>query len=150
MDKPVVKFVKTSAEAELPRYETAGAAGMDLKTFLPFTLEPGERKIIDTGLKIKIQNGFMGFVQSRSGLAAKDGILVLNSPGLIDCDYTGTLGVILFNSTMDKPKTFNKGDRIAQLVIVPAVQALCEEVEELEKTVRGEGGFGSTGVASRG
>lgn len=146
MNKPVVKFVKTSATAEIPKYETAGAAGMDLKTFLPFTLEPGERKLIDTGLKIKIQDGFMGYVQSRSGLAAKDGILVLNSPGLIDCDYTGTLGIVLFNSTMDKPKTFNAGDRIAQLVILPAIQAVCEEVTELEKTVRGGGGFGSTGA----
>lgn len=146
MSKPVVKFIKTSLTAEIPKYETDGAAGMDIKTFLPFTLEPGERKVIDTGLKIKIQEGFLGFVQSRSGLAAKDGIIVLNSPGLIDCDYTGTLGIVLFNSTMNKPKEFNAGDRIAQLVILPVTQASCVEVEEFtEKTARGEGGFGSTG-----
>ena len=149
MNKPVVKFVKLSVNAELPKYETPGAAGMDLKTLRAFDLEPGERKVVDTGLRVKIPEGFMGFVQPRSGLAAKDGITVLNTPGLIDCDYTGELKVILFNSTMDKVKHFDVGDRIAQLVIVPAFQAVVEEVNDLEETVRGQGGLGSTGVKSK-
>lgn len=144
-NKPVVKFVKTIINAEIPKYETPGAAGMDLKTTKNFVLEPGERVLVDTGLKIKIPEGYAGFVQPRSGLALKDGITVLNSPGLIDSDYTGPLGVILYNATYNKPKEFKVGDRIAQLVIVPVVQAQTMLVDELEQTDRGEGGFGSTG-----
>jgi len=145
MTKPVVKFVKKHPDAQIPSYSTEGAAGMDLSICERVTIQPRSRLRVTTGLNIKIPNGYMGFVQPRSGLAAKQGITVLNTPGLIDEDYTGELGVILYNTT-DEPITFMCPDRIAQLVILPAIQADTLEVETLEKTVRGESGFGSTGL----
>jgi len=142
--KPIVKFIKIHSEAKIPKYETVGAAGMDLSICEPVELLPGERKLVSTGLKIKIEDGFEGQVRPRSGNASKKGITVLNSPGTLDFDYTGPLMVILYN-TSKEVVTFSGGDRIAQLVISPVVQADCVEVDTFDVvTERGEGGFGST------
>ena len=144
---PEVNFFKTHSHAQIPQYATAGAAGMDLCTVERFTIAPGDIKMVDTGLRIKIPEGFEGQVRPRSGLAAKHGITVINSPGTIDSDYTGPLKVLLQNHGTEEV-TFACPDRIAQLVIAPVVQVYCFEVrsaENLGETERGQGGFGSTG-----
>lgn len=141
-----VKFFKTHEKAQIPKYAKEGDAGMDLCTIERFDLSPGERKLVDTGLRIKIQEGFEGQVRPRSGNALKKGITVLNTPGTIDSGYTGMLGVILQNNGKDTV-TFMCPDKIAQLVIAPVVQAEVEEVfseKDLGETERGKGGFGST------
>ena len=131
----------------LPHYETTSSAGMDLKAFIdePVILNSLERKIIKTGLYISLPKGFEAQVRSRSGLSIKHGLCVLNSPGTIDADYTGEVGIILINLSQE-PYTINNGDRIAQLVIASHEQAQWIEVNELPKTVRGINGFGSTGI----
>ena len=131
----------------LPHYETNSSAGMDLKAFIdePVILNSLERKIIKTGLYISLPNGFEAQVRSRSGLSIKHGLCVLNSPGTIDADYRGEVGIILINLSQE-PYTINNGDRIAQLVIASHEQAQWIEVNELSKTVRGINGFGSTGI----
>ena len=131
----------------LPHYETNSSAGMDLKSFIdePIILNSLERKIIKTGLYISLPKGFEAQVRSRSGLSIKHGLCVLNSPGTIDADYRGEIGIILINLSKDS-YTINNGDRIAQLVIASHEQAKWIEVKELSKTVRGVNGFGSTGI----
>ena len=131
----------------LPHYETNSSAGMDLKAFIdgPVILNPLERKIIKTGLYISLPKGFEAQVRSRSGLSVKHGLCVLNSPGTIDADYRGEVGIILINLSQE-PYTINNGDRIAQLVIASHEQAQWIEVNELSKTERGINGFGSTGI----
>ena len=131
----------------LPHYETTSSAGMDLKAFIdePVILNSLERKIIKTGLYISLPKGFEAQVRSRSGLSIKHGLCVLNSPGTIDADYRGEVGIILINLSQE-PYTINNGDRIAQLVIASHEQAQWIEVNELSKTVRGINGFGSTGI----
>ncbi|MDB2354681.1 dUTP diphosphatase [Flavobacteriaceae bacterium] len=131
----------------LPHYETTSSAGMDLKAFIdkPVILNSLERKIIKTGLYISLPKGFEAQVRSRSGLSIKHGLCVLNSPGTIDADYRGEVGIILINLSQE-PYTINNGDRIAQLVIASHEQAQWIEVNELPKTVRGINGFGSTGI----
>ena len=131
----------------LPHYETNSSAGMDLKAFIdePIILNSLERKIIKTGLYISLPKGFEAQVRSRSGLSIKQGLCVLNSPGTIDADYRGEIGIILINLSKDS-YTINNGDRIAQLVIASHEQAKWIEVKELSKTVRGVNGFGSTGI----
>ena len=131
----------------LPYYETTSSAGMDLKAFIdePVILNSLERKIIKTGLYISLPIGFEAQVRSRSGLSIKHGLCVLNSPGTIDADYRGEVGIILINLSQE-PYTINNGDRIAQLVIASHEQAQWIEVNELSKTVRGINGFGSTGI----
>ncbi len=131
----------------LPHYETTSSAGMDLKAFIdkPVILNSLERKIIKTGLYISLPKGFEAQVRSRSGLSIKHGLCVLNSPGTIDADYRGEVGIILINLSQE-PYTINNGDRIAQLVIASHEQAQWIEVNELPKTVRGVNGFGSTGI----
>ena len=126
---------------------TPGSSGLDLRASIeePMTLEPFERKLISTGLKLAIPQGYEGQVRPRSGLALKHGITTLNSPGTIDSDYRGEVKVLLINLG-SAPVVINSGDRIAQLVIAPVVQAELEEVDELDDTSRGEGGFGHTGV----
>ena len=133
----------------LPAYETAGSAGMDLRAAVaedaPVTLEPGARGLIPTGLKIALQPGFEAQVRPRSGLALKHGITCLNTPGTVDSDYRGEVGVILVNLGQ-APFVIRRGERIAQMVIARHEQAAIAEVESLDETARGAGGFGSTGT----
>jgi dUTP pyrophosphatase len=134
----------------LPAYETEHAAGMDLRAAVPedepFTLRPGDRHAVPTGLAMAIPPGFEGQVRPRSGLALRSGVTCLNSPGTVDADYRGEVKVILINLG---PEDFivRRGDRVAQLLIAPVSQATWREVEKLDATDRGEGGFGSTGAA---
>ena len=132
----------------LPSYETGGAAGMDLRAAVPddapMVLKPGARDMVPTGLAFAVPAGFEAQVRPRSGLAAKAGITCLNTPGTIDSDYRGEVKVILINLGPED-FTIRRGDRIAQLVIAPVVQAEWEEVDDLDETSRGAGGFGSTG-----
>ena len=141
-----IKIINKSGH-QLPNYETDASAGMDLRANLdqPITLNPLERAIVKTGLFIELPLGYEAQVRPRSGLAAKKGITVLNSPGTIDADYRGEIGVILVNLSNDVFVVEN-GERIAQLVIAKHERAHWTEVEELSETVRGAGGFGSTGV----
>ena len=131
---------------DLPAYATVSSAGLDLKAFLdqPISLQPLERKIIGTGLKIALPEGFEAQVRPRSGLAAKHGITVLNAPGTIDADYRGEIGVILVNLSNEAVE-IAPGERIAQLVVAQYTQVDWELVATLDTTARGEGGFGSTG-----
>ena len=143
-----VKRLPHNKDLALPAYETQGAAAMDLRAAVqvPIVLEPGERKLIPTGLAIAIPRGFVGVACSRSGLGAKHGVIALVAPGLIDSDYRGELMVTLYNTSKREPFTIERGDRIAQLMIIPVFQPAWREVDELSTTERGEGGFGSTGV----
>ncbi len=150
--KPVVPVVRLDSNPDLPlpAYETADAAGMDLRAAVseeqPVVLKPGARQAIPTGLAFAIPPGFEGQVRPRSGLALKSGVTCLNSPGTIDADYRGEVKVILINLGAED-FTIRRGDRIAQLLISPVVQATWSEVTSLDETVRGAGGFGSTGAA---
>lgn len=132
----------------LPAYETSQAAGMDLRAAVPedepFILRPGDRHAVPTGLAFALPAGFEAQVRPRSGLAFKNGVTCLNSPGTIDADYRGEVKVILINHGPEA-FTIRRGDRIAQLVIAPVVQATWAEVASLDETARGAGGFGSTG-----
>lgn len=149
--RPTVRLVRLP-EADpaipLPSYETPGAAGADLRANLPnrasVTLAPGERRLIPTGLIAEIPSGFEMQIRPRSGAALKQGLSLPNSPGTIDSDYRGALGVILINLG-SKPVVIAHGDRIAQAVIAPVAQASFELAETLSETERGAGGFGSTG-----
>lgn len=129
---------------KLPAYATSGAAGMDVLSAENVTLPPGQRHAVATGFALAIPPGFEVQVRPRSGLALKHGITVPNTPGTIDSDYRGELKVILVNHG-EEAFAIERGDRIAQLVLAPVVQAAWNEVEELDETARGEGGFGSTG-----
>ena len=132
----------------LPAYETLGSAGMDLRAAvaenLPVMLAPGARALVPTGLKIALEPGFEAQVRPRSGLALKHGVTCLNSPGTIDSDYRGEVGVILINHGQE-PFVIKRGERIAQLVVAKCEQAAMIEVATLDETARGAGGFGSTG-----
>ena len=138
---------RTNPYSILPRYATAGAAGMDLSACLleePITLEPGQRALVPTGIAIALPALHVGLLFARSGLAVKQGIALANGVGVIDSDYRGELRVALFNSS-DSDYTIHDGDRIAQLMVLPVVQPQLQFVEELDETARGCGGFGSTG-----
>ncbi|MFK7781177.1 dUTP diphosphatase [Psychroserpens sp.] len=141
-----IKIINKSNH-DLPHYETIASAGMDLRASISESrvLKPLERSIVGTGLFIELPVGIEAQVRPRSGLAAKKGITVLNAPGTIDADYRGEIGVILVNLSSEDFEV-NNGERIAQLVIARHDRAEWEEVTELSETVRGEGGFGSTGV----
>lgn len=130
----------------LPRYAKAGDAGADLCTRIDFTIEPGERALIPTGISIALPDGYAAFVHPRSGLAIKHGISMVNTPGTVDAAYRGELQVILINHDLREAISFKKGDRIAQLVIQRVERADFIEVESLPGTDRGAGGFGSTGT----
>lgn len=132
---------------QLPAYATPQSAGMDLRANIedPITLRPLERRIVPTGLYIALPEGYEAQVRPRSGLALKHGITVLNSPGTIDSDYRGEIGVLLINLS-DTPFVINAGERIAQMVVARHEQAELIEVEELDDTERGAGGYGHTGV----
>jgi len=140
-----VKIVNTSNHP-LPKYETEASAGMDLRANIdkPFVIKPLERAIVKTGLFIALPKGTEAQVRPRSGLAVKHGVTVLNSPGTIDADYRGEIGVILVNLS-NKNFTVNNGERIAQLVIAKHKQIIWQKVTALETTKRGDKGFGSTG-----
>lgn len=131
----------------LPAYESAQAAGLDLRAALqePLTLVPGARALVPTGLKLALPPGYEGQVRPRSGLAVRHGLTLLNTPGTIDADYRGEVQVILVNLGQE-PYTLRRGDRIAQLLIAPVSHAELRVVEELPDTQRGAGGFGSTGT----
>ncbi len=154
MSAPVLRFVWDDGADRglgLPSYETAGAAGADIRANLPLdlretgvTLASMERRIIATGLRVEIPVGFEMQIRPRSGLALKHGITLPNTPGTIDSDYRGPLGVLLVNLGAD-PYRITHGDRIAQMIIAPVVQARFEVIETLGDTARGAGGFGSTG-----
>lgn len=141
-----VKVINRSHHA-LPSYETGNSAGMDVRAFIdePIELKPFQRVLVKTGLFMEIPEGFECQVRPRSGLALKKGVTVLNTPGTIDADYRGEVGVILINLS-EETFVIQDGERIAQLVFAPAQQAVWEEVEVLSETDRGAGGFGSTGV----
>lgn len=130
----------------VPKYAHEGDAGCDLRSRIDQTIPPGERALIPTGVSISIPAGYAGFVQPRSGLALKHGISLVNTPGLIDSKYRGEIGVILINTDKTDPFEVKKGDKIAQLVIQKVEQVKFTLVEELDETIRGAGGFGSTGI----
>ena len=145
MTKILIKRI--SKEVQLPKYETDGSSGMDIAAYIKnsIVIHPGQTEMISTGLHLAVPNGFEVQIRPRSGLAAKKNITVLNTPGTIDADYRGEIKVLLINLG-DKPFRVETGSRIAQMVVCPVVQAKLEEVEELKKTRRGEGGLGSTGI----
>ena len=133
-----------AADLALPSYATAGAAGMDLRSAESLTIKPRGRALVATGIAIALPLGFEAQVRPRSGLAVKHGVTVLNAPGTIDCDYRGEIKVPLINHG-DDDFVIARGDRIAQMVIAPAPQAVLDVVTALDETYRGSGGFGSSG-----
>ena len=145
MTKILIK--RLSKEVPLPKYETNGSSGMDLAANINanINIDPGKTAIIPTGLALSIPKGFEVQIRPRSGLAAKQKISVLNTPGTIDADYRGEIKVILINLGQE-PFKIEKGSRIAQMVVCPIVQAQLKEVDDLNQTERGKGGFGSTGT----
>ena len=150
MPREIIKLpVKIAAHARdlpLPRYKTAGAAGMDLHAAVDgtLTIEPGKIRLVPVGLHAAVPRGYELQIRPRSGLAANHGIGLLNSPGTVDADYRGEIKVVLINLGT-APFTVRRGDRIAQMVLCPVARALLEPVEDLPPTERGEGGFGHTG-----
>ena len=144
MIKVLIK--KLSPEVKLPSYKTSGASGMDLMAFIekPIELKPGKSCLVPTGLSVAFSKEYEIQIRPRSGLAAKKNISVLNTPGTIDSDYRGELKIILFNHGSEN-FMINNNDRIAQMVLTPIIKMELEEKNELPETIRGEGGFGSTG-----
>ena len=142
---PRVLIRRLDPSLPLPSYALAGDAGMDLRSAVDVVLAPGERCRIPTGIAVAIPDGHAGFVQPRSGLAARTGLGFVNSPGLIDSGYRGEIQVVAINLDRQDPIDIRRGDKIAQLVILPVPQVALAEVEELPASNRGAGGFGSTG-----
>jgi dUTP pyrophosphatase len=142
---PRVLIRRLDPSLPLPSYAVAGDAGMDLRSAVDVVLKPGERCRIPTGIALAIPDGYAGFVQPRSGLAARTGLGFVNSPGLIDSGYRGEIQVVAINLDGQDPIDIRRGDKIAQLVILPVPRATLVEVEELPVSDRGAGGFGSTG-----
>ena len=144
MTKILIK--RLSKEVSLPKYETSGSSGMDLAAYInnSINLESGKSQIIPTGISVAIPEGFEIQIRPRSGLAAKNNISVLNTPGTIDSDYRGEIKVILYNHG-DGNFLINNKDRIAQMILTPVIKISLEETDNLPETIRGEGGFGSTG-----
>jgi len=147
MTKIRIKRLENNQDLPLPKYETSGSAGMDLLAAIddPVIIKSGETKLIKTGLAFALEKGYEVQIRPRSGLALKNGITVLNSPGTIDSDYRGEICVILINHS-NQDFTVTRSMRIAQMIIAPYVQAVIEEVSDLDETKRGTGGFGSTGT----
>jgi dUTP pyrophosphatase len=142
-----IQIKKLSNDVLIPKYETSGSSGMDIAAYIEqeVTINPGDKALIPTGFSLSIPQGFEVQIRPRSGLAAKQSITVLNTPGTIDADYRGEIKVILINLGKEK-FSVKKGERIAQMVVCPVIQARLEEVKELSVTDRGVGGFGSTGA----
>jgi dUTP pyrophosphatase len=153
VNDPVVVEITRAGDVDvpLPRYQTEGAAGLDLPAAVasPLTIAPGARALVPTGWAVAIPPGYEGQVRPRSGLALRHGITVLNAPGTIDHDFRGEIRVVLINHGAD-PFVIQRGDRIAQLVICPVAHATLREVGALDTTARGDGGYGSTGRSARG
>ncbi|MFP8488009.1 dUTP diphosphatase [Gracilimonas sp. Q87] len=147
MKKVLIKKLEHGSDLPLPSYETMASAGMDIRAALeaPLILKPGERKLIPTGLQIALPEGYEAQIRPRSGLAIRNGITMLNTPGTIDADYRGEVKVIAINHG-EEDFEISHGDRIAQMVIAPVTQFPVVQVNELDETDRGDGGFGSTGV----
>ena len=147
--EPVTVEIKRVGDVhvELPAYMTPGAAGMDVRAALqlPIDVAPGARTLVPCGFALAIPRGYEAQIRPRSGLAARNGLTVLNTPGTVDADYRGEVKVILVNLG-NEPFSVTRGMRVAQMVIAPVVQATVEHVDELPGSVRGEGGFGSTGT----
>ena len=141
---PVLRVGGRGEPLELPRHQTAGAAGMDLRADEPVELAPGERALVPTGIAVAIPAGYEGQVRPRSGLALRHGVGMVNAPGTIDSDYRGEVGVILVNWGTETVR-LARGERIAQLVVAPVTRAALVEVTQLPDSPRGAGGFGSTG-----
>jgi dUTP pyrophosphatase len=144
MVKVLIK--KLNPSVQLPSYKTNGASGMDLMAFIekPISLEPGKSCLVSTGLSVAFPEEYEIQIRPRSGLAAKKNISVLNAPGTIDSDYRGELKIILFNHSSEN-FIINKNDRVAQMVLAPIIKMELEETDELPESIRGKGGFGSTG-----
>ena len=141
-----VLIKKLNPSVQLPSYKTSGASGMDIMAFIekPINLEPGKSCLVPTGLSLAFPEEYEIQIRPRSGLAAKNNITVLNTPGTIDSDYRGELKIILFNHGKEN-FLINNNDRVAQMILTPIIKMELHETEELPETVRGEGGFGSTG-----
>jgi dUTP pyrophosphatase len=137
-------IVRLREDATIPGRAYSGDAGLDLSTCEPLRLGPGERAVVPTGLAVAIPEGFAGFVQPRSGLAARHGVTVVNSPGLIDSGYRGEIRVVLLNTDREQVFVAEAGERIAQLVVLPVPEIELVELEELPESERGVRGFGST------
>lgn len=149
MQQITVPVKRLDETLDMPAYAYVGDAGLDLRSAEDTVLKPFERKLISCGIAIAIPEGYAGFVLPRSGLAAKHGISIVNAPGLIDSNYRGELKAILVNLDRDEEFAIAHGDRIAQLVIMAVPPVVLEEVDELSDTVRGAGGFGSSGVGAQ-
>jgi dUTP pyrophosphatase len=137
---------RLDSDLPLPRYAHAGDAGMDLYSAADVSIAPGQRTLVPTGVAVAIPEGYAGFVQPRSGLAIKQGLSLVNTPGLIDSHYRGEIKVIAINLDPESAIDIKRGDKIAQLVIQPVACCELREVTQLDETQRGEGGFGSTGI----
>ena len=146
MQEVVIKIINQS-DNDIPSYATAGSAGMDIRANLiaPVTLQPLQREMVPTGIFIELPEGYEAQVRPRSGLANKQGITCLNSPGTVDSDYRGEIKVILINLS-DQEQLIQHGDRIAQMIIAKVERAKWNLVQQLNETVRGQGGFGHTGI----
>ena len=140
-----VLIKRLDPELPIPAYSKDGDAGADIVSAIDFTLAPGERKLVPTGISIAMPNGYVCLVHPRSGLAVKHGVSIVNTPGTVDAGYRGELQVILINTDRSESVSFKRGDRIAQLVFQKVERAEFEEVSELPESMRGDGGFGSTG-----
>ena len=142
-----IEVLRIREGARVPDRAYAGDAGLDLATCEPVSLEPGERALVPTGIAVAIPEGYAGFVQPRSGLAARHGVALVNSPGLIDSGFRGEIQVILLNTDREETFAAEAGERIAQLVVLPVPELTVREVEELPVTERGVRGFGSSQTA---
>lgn len=146
MDRLKVKIINKSGNP-LPAYETPSSAGMDIRACIdsPITVEPMQRVLVPTGLRVQLPQGYEMQIRPRSGMALKHGITLANSPGTVDADYRGEIGIIVINLS-DKPFVINDGERICQMVITRYSHVEWEQVDRIDETVRGDGGFGHTGV----
>lgn len=148
MNRIFIPLQQLDPELPLPRYAHDDDAGADLVTAEDFVLAPGERRMVPTGIAIAIPQGWVGLVHPRSGLAAKHGISMVNAPGTVDAGYRGELKVLLINTDPQDSVSFQRGDRIAQIVFQEVAQAVFTPVAQLPETVRGTGGFGSSGLST--
>ena len=148
MDGISIPVKRLDEELDMPAYAYVGDAGLDLRSAEDAVLQPFERRLVPCGIALAIPRGYAGFVLPRSGLAAKHGVSIVNAPGLIDSDYRGEIKVILINLDSNEPFVVSRGDRIAQLVVLQVPPVDLVETDRLDETIRGVGGFGSSGTAA--